>query len=345
MLRTPHSIDRRCNNVVKDRGWTAVVRTGVAVDRAAEPTLRKLLSSRLRGALCLLRGALCNLSAAAYHQILIKKMKEFIGETLGTFILVLFGCGSVAVAVLFGEYNSIFQIGLIWGIGVTLAIYMTRHLSCAHLNPAVTLAMVLSKRMSYCKIPTYLVAQFLGAFLAGLSVYLLFSTSITAYESAHEIIRGSASSIQTAKMFGEFYPNPGGSAVVSMPLAMGAEAFGTFLLCLLIFALTEGCNVGRPSDTMAPVFIGLTVTSIICLIAPLTQAGLNPARDFGPRIVAWITGWGSAAFPDNSGGFFFVYILAPVAGGIIAALFFLYVLEPVMKRTSLPCDCNDGKSN
>jgi glycerol uptake facilitator protein len=255
------------------------------------------------------------------------KAKEFTGEALGTFILVLFGCGSVAVAVLFGEYNSIFQIGFVWGTGVTLAIYLTRHLSNAHLNPAVTLAMVLSKRMKAGKIPVYLLAQFFGAFLAGICVFLLFSPSITAYESAHQIVRGSEESIITAKMFGEFYPNPGGTAVVPMILAIAAETFGTFLLVLTIFGLTEDANAGRPSSTMTPLFIGLTVSSVIWLIAPLTQAGLNPARDFGPRLVAWISGWGDAAFPDSRGGFFWVYILAPVIGGSIAAL-----LEPVMKR-------------
>lgn len=266
-------------------------------------------------------------------------MKEFLGELLGTFILVLFGCGSVAVATLFGEYTGILQIGIAWGFGVMLAIYLTRHLSCAHLNPAVSIGMVISRRMSARKLPNYLIAQFLGAFLAGWAIYLLFSPSIGAFESANEIIRGSAESVATARMFGEYYIQPGGIAVVSMPLAIAAEAFGTFLLVLLIFALTEGCNIGRPSDTMAPVFIGLTVTSVICLIAPLTQAGLNPARDFAPRMVAWITGWGNAAFPDNSGGFFWVYILGPIIGGAIAAVFFRYVLEPVMKRKSNGCNC------
>ncbi|MCC8094116.1 MAG: aquaporin family protein [Tannerellaceae bacterium] len=265
--------------------------------------------------------------------------KEFLGELLGTFLLVLFGCGSVAVAVLFGEYNSILQIGVAWGFGVTLAIYLTRHLSCAHLNPAVSIAMVLSKRMKVRKLPSYLLAQFVGAFIAGWMVFLLFPPSIESYEAANSIVRGTPASVDTARMFGEFYPNPGAGAVVSMPLAILAEAFGTFLLVLLIFSLTEGCNVGRPSDTMAPVFIGLTVTSIICLVAPLTQAGLNPARDFGPRLVAWMTGWGKAAFPDTNGGFFFVYIFAPIIGGIIAALFFVYILEPVMKKTAGSCDC------
>ena len=268
-------------------------------------------------------------------------MKGFIGEALGTFILVLFGCGSVAVATLFGEYGSIFQIAIVWGIGVTLAIYLTRHLSCAHLNPAVSIAMVLGKRMSAKQLPVFLIAQLLGAFIAGAVLYALFSPSIAAFESANGIIRGTVESTQTARMFGEFYnASIGGTAVVSMTLAITAEMFGTFLLVLLIFALTEGCNVGRPSDTMAPLFIGLTVSSIICLIAPLTQAGLNPARDFGPRLVAWISGWGSAAFPDNYGGFFWVYILAPIVGGAIAALFFLYVLEPQMKNKS--CECDEG---
>ncbi len=278
-----------------------------------------------------------NLTNSYYRM---KISKEFIGESLGTFILVLFGCGSVAVSVLFGGYQGILQIAMVWSIGVTLAIFLTRHLSCAHLNPAVSIAMAMGKRMKKGKLPLYLISQLLGAFLAGLVLYLLFSPSILAYESAHNIVRGTAASVQTAKMFGEYYSQPGSTAVVSMPLAIGAEAFGTFLLVLMIFALTEGCNVGRPDSALAPLFIGLTVGSIICLIAPLTQAGLNPARDFGPRMVALLMGWGSASFPDQSGGFLWVYIFGPVIGGSLAALFFVYILEPAMKRTKIPCGCS-----
>jgi len=116
--------------------------------------------------------------------------REFIGECLGTFILVLFGCGSVAVTVLFGAHQGLMQIALEWGIGVTLAIYLTRRLSCAHLNPAVTVAMVMGKRMRADKLPVYLTAQFTGAFLAGLVLYVLYAPSIAAYEAAHGIVRG-----------------------------------------------------------------------------------------------------------------------------------------------------------
>jgi glycerol uptake facilitator protein len=265
--------------------------------------------------------------------------KEFIGETLGTFLLVLFGCGSVAVSVLFDAYHGILQIALVWGLGVTLAIYLTRHLSCAHLNPAVSIAMVLGKRMSLRKLPVYLIAQFIGAFLGGLAVYLLFASTISAYEAIHHIVRSAPESVQTAMMLGGYYSIPGSMAVVSMPLAIVAEAFGTFILLIMIFALTEGCNVGRPDDAIAPLFIGLTVSSVICLIGPLTQAGLNPARDFGPRMVAWIMGWGSASFPDHAGGFFLVYIVGPVVGGIVASLFFVKVIEPAMKQPSPKCNC------
>ncbi|MBD9357305.1 aquaporin family protein [Methylomonas sp. EbA] len=264
-----------------------------------------------------------------------KYLREMIGETLGTFVLVLFGCGSVAVSVLFNAHQGLMQIALVWGIAVTLAIYLTRHLSCAHLNPAVSVAMVFGGRMPIARLPIYIISQFVGAVTAGLVIYGLFSPSIAAYETAHGIIRGTADSIKTAMLFGEYYLSPGSTAVVSMHLALIAEAFGTLLLVLMIFALTEGCNVGRPDDGLAPVFIGLTVTSIICLIAPLTQAGLNPARDFGPRMVAFLMGWNDAAFPDQDGGFFFVYIVGPLLGGIVAAVFVVRILEPAMKTP--PC--------
>ena len=259
--------------------------------------------------------------------------KELIGEALGTCILTLFGCGSVAVAVLFGEYGSIFQIAIVWGLAVTLAIYVTRYICPAHLNPAVSVAMAVGKRMPARKLAGYLLAQFIGAFIAGGLLLLLFNPSIEAYELAHGIERGSAASVDTARMFGEFYPNPGDATVATVPmiLAVLAELVGTFVLVLFIFCFTEDCNVGRPDSNIAPLFIGLTVSVCITLIAPLTQACFNPARDFGPRIVAWLGGWGSAAFHDAFGGIF-VYLVGPILGGVLATLFFLYVLEPAMKK-------------
>lgn len=275
-----------------------------------------------------------------------KYLHDIAGETIGTFILVFFGCGAVMVAVLFTSHISLFQIGVIWGIGVTLAIYATRHLSCAHFNPAVSLAMVVGGRMVARKLPLYVGAQFFGAFLAAVVLYLLFSNSISAYEMQHAIVRGTPESVQTAMMFGEFYPNPaaGKIATVSTMNAFWAEATGTFALVFLIFALTEGCNVGRPDDAQAPVFIGLTVAVIICIVAPLTQAGINPARDRAPRFFAYMAGWRQAAMPDSHYGFITVYVLGPLFGGISASLLFTKLLQPLMNnKGARSCICNEKK--
>ena len=260
-------------------------------------------------------------------------MKGLIGEMVGTFILTFLGCSSVAVSVLFGEYNSIFQIGLVWGIAVTLSVFLTRHICYAHLNPAVSVAMVVAGRMKANMLPGYFAAQFLGAIMAGAMLYILFGPSIAQYELTNDIVRGTAASVDTARMFGEFYPNPGdANASVSLPLAMLAEGFGTMMLVLFIFGLTEDCNVGKPSSDLQPLLIGLAVASVIFFVAPLTQACLNPARDFGPRLVAYLTGWGNAALPDAVGGWFWVYILAPILGGTVAAILFKFILEPINKN-------------
>ena len=267
---------------------------------------------------------------------------EFFGELIGTFLLVFFGCGSVAVTVLFSAHTGLFQVAAIWGLGATMAIYATRHLSCAHLNPAVSVAMVLGRRMTVRRLPVYFSAQLVGAFLASSVLYSLFSSSITAYEDVHGIVRGTPDSIKTALMFGEYYPNPGAGSVAAVSYwnAFAAEAVGTFLLVFMIFAQTEGCNVGRPDDRLAPLFIGISVAAIICVIAPLTQAGLNPARDLGPRLFAWLAGWGDVAFPDDRYGFIVIYVLAPLLGGSVASLLFVRLLEPMMagKNNYSCCD-------
>lgn len=255
------------------------------------------------------------------------------GEILGTFILVFFGTGAVAVAILFDALSGLVQVALIWGLGVTLAIYATRHLSFAHLNPAVTLGMVAAGRMQSHLLPWYVGSQLVGAIAGGALVLALFGTAIADFEAAHSIVRGSPESVQTAMMFGEYFPNPGMNLewlAVSMPVAMFAEAVGTFLLVSMIFFLTEGSNVGKPAEGVSPVFIGATVSAIIGVIAPFTQAGINPARDFGPRLVSYFAGWGSVAIPGPQGGFFLVYILAPLIGGCVAAVFFRFIADPLM---------------
>lgn len=267
---------------------------------------------------------------------------DFAGEFIGSFLLVFFGCSSVAVTVLFSSHVGLFQVAAVWGIGVTIAIYATRHLSCAHLNPAVSIAMVIGGRMSARRLPVYIIAQFAGAFSAAAVLYLIFGDSIARFEEIHGIVRGGPESVKTAMMFGEFYPNPGAGAAASVSTltAVLTEGVGTFILVFLIFTLTEGCNLGRPDDMMAPLFIGLAVTLIISATAPLTQTGLNPARDLSPRLFSILMGWDRAALSNGWHGSLIVYVGGPIVGGGFASLVFTRIIEPLMKSKKNTGICN-----
>lgn len=256
-------------------------------------------------------------------------------EIVGTFILVFFGTGAVFVAVLTGELHGLVQVGLVWAIAIGLAIYAVGAISGAHLNPAVTLAFVVMRGFPLRRAGFYLVAQVLGAMFASAVLYVLFANILSSFEAEKAIVRGAPGSQLSAMVFGEYFPNPAvfGTSVesfkrVTLFQAMLAEAIGTALLVFFIFALTDIRNANRPGSVLWAIFIGLAVTVIIVIMAPLTQAGLNPARDFGPRVFAYFAGWKSIAIPGPRNGFLVVYILAPIVGGIVGGLVYDHVIRP-----------------
>src|SRR5215213_420367 len=177
----------------------------------------------------------------------------FKGELFGTFLLVFFGCGSVAAAVLTGAQVGIFQVAIVWGLGIATAIYLTGSLSGAHLNPAVTLAMASANGLPWRSVPRYLSAQFGGAFAASAVLFAMYHGTLVAYESAHQIVRGAPGSEATAMIFGEFFPNPGGKPFtdeirlrVTHPAAFLIEFVGTAILMLVILGVTHPKNASRP---------------------------------------------------------------------------------------------------
>ena len=103
-------------------------------------------------------------------------------------------------------------------------------------------------------------------------------------------------------------------APITVQIAFLVEAVGTGILGFVIFALTNAKNEVMKSGFVPPI-IGLTVGSLIAVLAPLTQAGFNPARDFGPRIIAFLAGWKAVAFQG-----WWVYVIAPIVGATAGAL-------------------------
>ena len=240
----------------------------------------------------------------------------------------------MATAVLTGAQVGIFQVAIVWGIGIATAIYLTGSLSGAHLNPAITVAMAVWRDFSWSQVPRYIFAQFVAALVASAALYAIYGGVLEAYEAAHHIVRGAPGSEATAMIFGEFFPNPGGQplteaarATVSPGRAFFIELVGTAILALVIFGSTDERNKSRPQILTAAT-IGLTVTILISLLGPLTQAAFNPARDLGPRLFSVLVGWGTVPFTANGSGWLTVYVIAPLLGAILGGGIYRRLLAP-----------------
>ncbi len=231
-------------------------------------------------------------------------LRECIAEFLGTMVLILFGSGVVAMTVLFntdpvvkGEWTTII---LGWGIGVTMGIYVAGRISGAHLNPAVTLAMAAYRGFPWRKVLPYSLAQTAGAF-AGAA--LVFGNYHAAFLKTDPLLE------KTAGVFATFpaFPN-------SVWVGFLDQVLGTALLLMLIFAIVEEHNI--PSTDLWPVLIGLLVVGIGASFGALHGYAINPARDFGPRLLATLAGFRNNGLTDGS-GVFWVPIVAPLIGGLI----------------------------
>ena len=232
---------------------------------------------------------------------------ELAAEFAGTMILILFGAGVVAQVVAggIGDHDSI---AWAWGLGVTLGIYTAARLSGAHLNPAVTLALALFKGFSWRKVLPYSLAQTAGAFVAALLVRWNYDEVLTKVDPGH-----------TVKTQGVFSTLPGnGTLPVHEWGALRDQVIGTAILLFLILAITDLRNTA-PGANLDPVVIGLVVVAIG--MAWGTDAGyaINPARDFGPRLASFLTGYHTAWRDQYGELYFWVPIAGPIIGGLIGA--------------------------
>jgi glycerol uptake facilitator protein len=246
-----------------------------------------------------------------------------IGEFVGTFILVFFGCGSVCAAVTTGAQVGVFQVAIIWGLGIATAIYITAALSGAHLNPAVTISLAAWGGFPKNRVMGYIATQMVGAFVSAAILYLIFGGAISEFEAKNKIVRGQPGSEASAMVFGEYFPNPSARPLsesdpqrMSQMRAFFAEVVGTAMLLFVIFCTTDPNNRDRPQILTAAT-IGLTVTMLISLLGPLTMACFNPARDLGPRLFSSLAGWNTVPFTANGTGWLTVYIIAPIIGGLL----------------------------
>ncbi len=251
-----------------------------------------------------------------------KLMKECIAEFIGTGMLIFFGVGCVAALVVAGAKLGQWEISVIWGLGVAMAIYVTGGVSGAHLNPAVTLALFTQKGFEKEKVIPFIISQIAGAFSSAALVYFMYRNLFTAFEKNNGIVRGSVESLATAGIFST-YPN----AALNNIQAFTVEFVITAVLMLTILALGDDKN-SAPKSNLGPLIIGILIAIIGASMGPLTGFAMNPARDFGPKLFAYFAGWGKVAFTGGlSNPYFWVPILGPVCGAQVGALIYRKIIE------------------
>ncbi|GIF73968.1 hypothetical protein Asi02nite_34860 [Asanoa siamensis] len=256
-------------------------------------------------------------------------MVQMIAEFLGTMILLLFGIGVVAQVTAggsgLGDHDSI---SWAWGFGVVLGVYTAARISGAHLNPAVTIALAAFRKFPWKSVVPYIFAQVLGAFVGALLVRWAYNSVLHNFDPG-----------LTAKSQGVFSTLPGnGTLPVSLWGGFLDQVIGTAILVFLIFVLTDRLN-DPPLSNLTPFIVGLVVVAIGMAWGTNAGYAINPARDFGPRLASYITGYGTAWRDQYNQLYWWVPIAAPIIGGLIGGLIYVTLIGrvlPFLQTTAPP---------
>lgn len=222
-------------------------------------------------------------------------MKKLFAELIGTFSLVLFGCGAAVISGISETGPAgigLLGISLAFGLAVVAMAYAIGGITGCHINPAITISMLVVGKIKAGDAVNYIIGQFLGATLAAGVLYL--------------ILKGSPGFSMGEWALGSNGWGEGYLGQYNMTSAFIAEAVLTFLFLFVIFATTSKFGNGA----MAGLAIGLTLVLIHLVAIPITGTSVNPARSFGPAIFAQ----GKALTQ------LWLFIVAPIAGGVLAAI-------------------------
>ena len=238
-------------------------------------------------------------------------MQAYIGEFIGTMILIILGDGVVAGVLLRNskaENSGWIVITFGWAMAVAIAVYCVGQFSTAHINPAVTIAFAVTGQFDWALVPGYIIAQFLGAFVGGVIVWLAYLAHWG--ETEDEGLK-----------LGVFCTAP---AIYNTPANVITEIVGTFVLVFGVsgFLANAGAAPGAAAAVIGsginPLLVGLLVLGIGLSLGGPTGYAINPARDLGPRIahaVLPIAGKGG-----NDWGYAWIPVVAPIIGGILGAV-------------------------
>lgn len=246
------------------------------------------------------------------------KLSEFMGELLGTMVLIIFGVGVVGGVLLKwskAEDAGWVVITLGWGLAVVMGVYVSGTVSDAHINPAVTLGLASIGEFSWSKVPMYVTAQMLGAMIGAVIVFLNY---LPHWEKTKD----------QAKKLGIFATAPGTSAEVRSPYSnLISEMIGTFVL--LLGLLFIGAN--QFAEGLNPLVVGALIVVIGMSLGGATGYAINPARDLGPRIVHALL-----PIPGKGGSdwsYSWIPVIGPILGGVYGSVFYQAVFNQELSVT------------
>ncbi|XP_004602676.1 aquaporin-9 [Sorex araneus] len=244
--------------------------------------------------------------------------KETVSEFLGTFIMIVLGCGSVAQAVLSrGQGGGVVTINIGFAMAVVMAIYVTGGVSGGHINPAVSFAMCLFGRMKWYKLPFYVGAQFLGAFVGAATLFGIYYDGLMSFAGGKLLIEGENA---TAQIFAT-YPSP----YLSLTNALADQVVATMFLLMVVFAIFDTRNLGVPKG-LEPIAVGLLIITISSSLGLNSGCAMNPARDLSPRLFTALAGWGFEVFTAGN-NFWWVPVVGPLVGAVIGGLIYVFFIE------------------
>ena len=262
---------------------------------------------------------------------------ELMAEFLGVFVLIAFGDGVVGMAVaalpgsgrtagptvIFEAAGDWLLITWGWAMAVAFAVWVAGGVSGAHINPAVTLAFAVRRRFPWSKVGPYVIAQVVGAFVGAALVFLVYHNAIDAFDLAAKTPKSGGNALSTFSIFATFPAKYFGGGVAG-PLI--DQIVGTAFLLMFVVAVIDARNAAVQSN-LAPLAIGLAVAAIGMSYGANAGYAINPARDFGPRLFAWIAGWGKVALPGSYSApgfhfsdYFWIPIVGPLIGGVIGVV-------------------------
>lgn len=235
-------------------------------------------------------------------------MRAYVAEFIGTFWLVLGGCGSAVLAAAFPDVGiGLLGVSLAFGLTVLTMAYAVGHVSGCHLNPAVSIGLWAGGRFSVNQLLPYIVAQVLGGLLGGGVLYLIASG-----QSGFDLAGGFASN-----GYGEH--SPGG---YSLTAALVTEIVMTMMFLFIILGATDK----RAPVGFAPIAIGLGLTLIHLISIPVTNTSVNPARS--TAVAVFVGDWAIAQL--------WLFWVAPIVGAVIGAVIYRYVGTPEGLSGALP---------